>query len=257
MEGQMNSLFTHGNEAFRKKTASPFLPKLSSRPTKLAERNAVEMGKSLFELKNICVSYGKNSALRDVNLSIKKGEILFVTGKSGAGKTTLLGLLAREIDPTSGSLVRRANMFCSQVFQDLMLLEERTLEENLWCSYDTEIYSKKNEFYADLLELSQILGVKNFLAHKVKNVNRGMKQKVCLMRALLSRPDVLLADEPTSALDKENSSKLFDLLNFYNLKRGLTVIWATHNRDLVKQFPGEIIHLESGKLIYSGKACFI
>ena len=84
-----------------------------------------------------------------------------------------------------------------------------------------------------------------------------MKQKIALIRALLARPNILIADEPTCSLDKESSVKLFEILNFYNLKRKLTVIWASHNRELVKQFPGKIIHLEKGKLIYSGHACFI
>jgi ABC-type phosphate/phosphonate transport system, ATPase component len=74
---------------------------------------------------------------------------------------------------------------------------------------------------------------------------------------LMTRPNVLIADEPTASLDKESSIKLFDVLNFYNVKRKLTVIWASHNRDLVKQFPGKIVHLENGKLVYSGHACFI
>ena len=78
-----------------------------------------------------------------------------------------------------------------------------------------------------------------------------------MIRALLTRPNVLLADEPTSSLDKESSIKMFDVLNYYNVKRQLTVIWASHNRELVKQFPGKIVHLENGKLIYSGHACFI
>jgi cell division transport system ATP-binding protein len=91
----------------------------------------------------------------------------------------------------------------------------------------------------------------------MKDANGGLKQKVAMIRALLSKPQVLLADEPTAALDKESAMKLFEILNFYNVRRNLTVVWASHNRDLVKQFPGKIVHLDGGKLIYSGHACFI
>ena len=67
----------------------------------------------------------------------------------------------------------------------------------------------------------------------------------------------LLADEPTSSLDKENSYRLFEILNHFNHKKGLTLVWATHNKELIKQFPGKIAHLDSGRLVYSGHACFI
>ena len=213
---------------------------------------------SLFRLNGVNVNFGDVSALKGVNLQIKKGEILFVTGKSGAGKSTLLSLLAGDMRPTSGSaLLPSSNVFISQVFQDLKLFQNRTIEENLWYAFDKKIYKNKNEFQSDLMELSSVLGIRDRLGQKIKDANGGMKQKVGMLRALLSRPDVLLADEPTAALDVESSTKMFDLLNFYNVRKGLTIVWATHNRELVKQFPGEIAHLEGGKLIYSGKACFI
>ena len=213
----------------------------------------------LYHLDSASVSFGKRKALDSISLLVNPKEILFVTGKSGAGKTTLLKLLAGDISSSSGNITRglRKKAFVSQVFQDLKLLENKTCEENLWVSYDKSLYKNKNEFYSDMNELTKILGVSDRLDIKVAQANGGLKQKIALIRALLSKPDVLIADEPTAALDKESSSRLFDVLNFYNLKRNLTIIWATHNRELVKQFPGKIIHLENGKLIYSGQACFI
>ena len=107
------------------------------------------------------------------------------------------------------------------------------------------------------MELARILGVNNRLDLKIKNANGGLKQKIAFMRALLTRPDVLLADEPTAALDFENARKMFDILNLYNVKQGLTVVWATHNKELAKKFTGRMVHMDKGKLIYSGHACFI
>lgn len=213
---------------------------------------------SLFHLNGVSVNFNKIQALKNINLQIKRGEILFVTGKSGAGKSTLLNLLAGDLNPTSGAAnLPSKNVFVSQVFQDLKLFQNRSIEENLWYSFDRRIYKNKNEFSSDMLELASVLGVRDRLGERVRDVNGGMKQKTSMLRALLAKPDVLLADEPTASLDKESSSKLFDLLNFYNVRKGLTIVWATHNRDLIKQFPGEIAHLDGGKLIYSGKACFI
>jgi cell division transport system ATP-binding protein len=213
----------------------------------------------IFNLDGATVHFGKVKALRNVNLTVNAGEVLFVTGKSGAGKSTLLNLLAEDILPNHGKFHKntKKNSFVAQVFQDLKLMENKTCEENLWVSYDPKIYKNKNEFHHDMTELCRALGFQDKLALKVKKANGGLKQKVAMVRALLSKPEVLLADEPTAALDRESAVKLFEILNFYNVRKNLTVIWASHNRDLVKQFPGKIVHLDAGNLVYSGHACFI
>ena len=213
----------------------------------------------VFYLEKVGVKFGTTHALRDITLTVNPGEILFITGKSGAGKSTLLNLLVGDIDPTSGKVfgVNQTHRFCAQVFQDLKLFEHQTCEENIWYSFDRKIYKSKNEFYSDMMELVKVLGFTEKLQLPIAKANGGLKQKVAMVRALMSRPNILIADEPTASLDKESSVKLFDVLNYYNVKRQLTVVWASHNRDLVKQFPGKIVHLENGKLIYSGHACFI
>lgn len=213
----------------------------------------------IYYLDCVSVKYGLFTALKDITLTVNPGEILFVTGKSGAGKTTLLNLLMGDITPSLGKVygADQSSRFCAQVFQDLKLFNELSCEENIWFSYDRQIYKSKNDFYSDMMELVKVLGFADKLGLSVAKANGGLKQKTAMVRALMSQPNVLIADEPTAALDKESSIKLFDVLNYYNVKRKLTVIWASHNRDLVKQFPGKIVHLENGKLIYSGHACFI
>lgn len=147
--------------------------------------------------------------------------------------------------------------FVSTVFQDLRLLQKKTCEENLWMAFDSAVYNTKNDFFKDLEELTKMLKVYDFLGQKIEDCNGGLKQKIAMLRALLSRPTAILADEPSSSLDKESSYKLFEILNLYNHQKGLTVVWATHNKELIKQFPGKIAHIENGRLIYSGHACFI
>ncbi len=119
---------------------------------------------NLFYLEDVTVDYNGNKALRNVQLSIEKGEIVFITGVSGAGKTTLLKVLSGEISPTSGR-VRGAgrNIFISQVFQDLRLMGKMTCRDNLMMSYDSTVYSSKAEFLQDLNELSRVLGIKDRL----------------------------------------------------------------------------------------------
>ena len=226
-------------------------------------KNSTTQKSPIFYCDDVSVQFGDVMALRNVELKIERGEIVFVTGASGAGKTTLLKLLSGIQDPTYGKMIRpnffegKKNLFISNVFQDLRLMGRYTCEENLMFSYDSSIYASKAEFMQDMYELARILGVKDRLNLKINDANGGLKQKVAIIRALLSRPDVLIADEPTSSLDNDNTRRLFDVLNLYNAKRGLTVIWATHNKDLIKSFSGRILHLDNGRLVYSGNACFI
>jgi ABC-type lipoprotein export system ATPase subunit len=215
----------------------------------------------LFHLDNLSVEFGNIKALKSVQLTIYPGEILFVTGPSGAGKTSLLSVLGGHIEPTSGKAIlpqsRNSKHFVSTVFQDLRLIQKKTCEENLWMSFDGAIYDSKNDFYRELEDLTKLLNVYDHLNQKIEDCNGGLRQKIAMIRALLSRPTALLADEPTAALDKDNSYRLFEVLNHLNHKKGLTIVWATHNKDLIKQFPGKIAHLDAGRLVYSGHACFI
>ena len=227
----------------------------------LPQQSGTNRQNYLFHLDNLSVEYGGIRALKSVQLTIYPGEILFVTGPSGAGKTSLLNVLGGHLEPTSGKAIlpymRSSKHFVSTVFQDLRLMQKKTCEDNLWMAYDGTLYGSKNDFYRELEDLTRLLNVYDHLNQKIEDCNGGLKQKVAMIRALLSRPTAILADEPTASLDKENSYKLFEVLNHFNHKKGLTLIWATHNKELIKQFPGKIAHLDQGRLVYSGHACFI
>ncbi len=212
---------------------------------------------SLFYLENISVDYGNIKALQSLSLTIEKGEIIFITGASGAGKTTLLNILSKIEVGYKGRVINNNPVFISTVCQNLRLLENKTCRDNLMISFDPAFYESKKTFIADLNELSEIFNITDRLDIKANNANGGLRQKIAIIRALLTRPEVFIADEPTSSLDYDNAYKLYEVLNLYNAKRGMTVIWASHNRELVKKFTGRVIHLDKGKLVYSGNACFI
>jgi len=224
---------------------------LKSSPTAFRE--------TVLNIDNICVNFGDLQALKNIHLEIFRGEILFVTGSSGAGKTTLMKLLGGFIKPSKGKLSVNLDKdaLMAPIFQDLHLLENQSIEQNLFTSFDRKLYKSKSDFSEDLIDFAKVLGIYDRLNMKVKDANGGLKQKVAFLRAMLAKPDVLLADEPTSSLDYQNAKKMFDILSLYNTKQALTVIWATHNKDLIKRFNGRIIHLDQGKLIHSGHACFI
>ncbi len=212
-----------------------------------------------FELRDVSKFYEKKTALNSINLKIEFGEFFFITGASGAGKTTLLKILSGEYPVDSGkySIAPEKTKFIAPIFQDLKLINDLSGEDNLWLAYDKQVYKTKNAFQSDLNQLATYLGVENELHIKVNSANGGLKQKVAILRALLSKPDIILADEPTCSMDMGSSFKVFEILNYFNSKKNTTIIWASHNRDLVKQFQGKIAHLDKGKLLHTGHACFI
>tara|TARA_R110000868_G_scaffold201747_1_gene449255 strand:- start:8933 stop:9652 length:720 start_codon:yes stop_codon:yes gene_type:complete len=216
---------------------------------------------NIITVQDASVKFGSIHALRNVELTIAKGEVVFVTGASGAGKTTLLRMLAGDITPSSGRcqhpFKRVEDFFVGRVFQDLRLMAELTCEANLNIAYDPELYDNRKAFEKDKAELCRVLGVSDRMGLKIKDANGGLQQKIAIIRTLLTKPDVLVADEPTSALDSENGKRLFEVLSYYNMKRGMTIIWATHDKELVKRFSGRILHLDGGRVVYSGHACFI
>ena len=215
-------------------------------------------GGDIFSLEKIGIRFESKFALKNISLKVSKGEILFITGVSGAGKTTLLRVLAGEIKSSEGKFkFNDKDQFITRVFQDLRLLQDHTLEENLWLSFDNFIYESKREFEKEMQNYCRFFSIHEMLNLKVSEANGGLKQQVALIRALLSRPQVLLLDEPTSSLDTERALKVYEILDFVNSKYRTTCIWATHNRELIKKFNGRIIYLDKGKLIYSGHACFI
>jgi cell division transport system ATP-binding protein len=218
---------------------------------------------TIFSLEDVSIRYEDIFALDGINLNIYQGEILFITGASGAGKTSLLKLLAGSIRPTKGrvlfpnNFLKNKKFFSVQVFQDLRLMDTQTGEQNLFQSFDRKIYDSKNSFVSEMKELCRAFGIIDRIHLRVIDANGGLKQKIAMIRALLSRPDCLIADEPTCSLDYDNNRKVFDILSLYNLKKNLTVIWSSHNKEIVRKFSGRIIHLDNGKLVYTGHACFI
>ena len=211
-----------------------------------------------FRLQDVSVRFGAIEALKNIDLSIGRGEFLFLSGTSGAGKTTLLKVLSGD-QAISGGRVESCwhQQFVVTIYQELRLIETLSCLDNLRLCYDPRLYRSGREFISDLKQLTQIFHLSDRLNIKIKNTNRGLQQKIAILRALLSKPQVILADEPTSALDKDNAFQLFDLFNFYNTKRKTTIIWASHNRELIKRFNGKIIHINQGRLIHTGHTCFI
>lgn len=207
----------------------------------------------LFRMINASVSFKDVFALKNISLSICSGDFIFVTGPSGAGKTTLLNVISGDQNLTSGTIqnprIKKENLFISRVFQNLQIIEDWTVQQNIDLCFSSEIFNSKQDFKNEVRDLLNLFEMTQNLNKKLSKLNGGAKQKVAIIRALLTRPNIFIADEPTSSLDKENAKRLYEVLKFYNQKTGMTVVWATHQIDLINQFHGKLIHLKSGNLV--------
>jgi len=207
----------------------------------------------------------KSIALDGVSFEIEKGEFISVVGKSGAGKTTLLKLVLLEERPTQGMIFFKGidiNRLKSTeipllrrkigvVFQDYKLLSSKNTFENI--AYVMEVTGASDkEIKRDVPIVLEIVG----LGKKAKNfpdeLSAREKQRAAIARALIHRPDIILADEPTGNLDPYNTSEIIKLFLKIN-EMGTTIILATHNKEVIKIVKKRVITLENGKIIRDDK----
>jgi len=214
----------------------------------------------MIEFYHVCKAYNGWPALQDVSFKIDKGEFVFLTGPSGAGKTTLLRLIFRADAPDEGQiLVNSRNLLHVResevpylrrmigfVFQDFRLLPRKTVFENV------ALALKVSGVPEGVLRVrvAETLGAVG-LGHKLDGMptalSAGEQQRVCLARALVNDPQILLADEPTGNLDAELAGEILELMKSANA-RGTTVVLATHNRELLKRWRRRVVRLEQGRV---------
>ncbi len=199
-------------------------------------------------------------ALYDFNLSIKKGEFVFVIGPSGSGKSTLIKMLYREEKPDKGSIMiggidvaklknRKVYILRRKigvVFQDFKLLQKLTVFENV--AFVLELFGyDKTEIQKRVLEVLDLVGLKNKVRQYPDQLSGGEQQRVVIARAIANNPKLLICDEPTGNLDPDTSMEIMKVLeNINNL--GTTIIMATHDRDIVNRMGKRVIVIESGRL---------
>ena len=215
----------------------------------------------LIRIDNVQKTY-KNGvvALYDFNLSIKKGEFVFVIGPSGSGKSTLIKMLYREEKPDKGSIMiggidvaklknRKVYILRRKigvVFQYFKLLQKLTVFENV--AFVLELFGyDKTEIQKRVLEVLDLVGLKNKVRQYPDQLSGGEQQRVVIARAIANNPKLLICDEPTGNLDPDTSMEIMKVLeNINNL--GTTIIMATHDRDIVNRMGKRVIVIESGRL---------
>lgn len=215
----------------------------------------------MIQLFHVSKSFGSNTALDNVNLMIRKGEFVFITGPSGAGKTTLLRLLFGALKCNEGQilidginlnrikrlkldLLRRRIGF---VFQDFKLLTNKTVGQNVALALEVigerpAIIKKKTH------QILRAVGLSEKEQAYPLQLSGGEQQRVAIARAIINEPLILLADEPTGNLDPEITREIMVLFRSINL-RGTTVVIATHSKELLRDTDQRIVVLNRGRIL--------
>lgn len=200
-------------------------------------------------------------ALDDINLKIDDGEFVFVVGPSGAGKSTLLKLITRETIPSDGKILYNGEDLgkipaskvpilrrrIGTVFQDFKLLLTRTVFENV--AVPLEVRSaKESEIEKEVSAALEKVGLLEKANSFPAQLSGGEVQRTAIARAIISKPEVLLADEPTGDLDPKTARDVVGLLERINKEDKTTIVMATHNESIVNHFKKRVVVLEKGKI---------
>ena len=217
----------------------------------------------MVEFKNISYSYSKESGIYDIDLNVQDGEFCFLVGPTGSGKTSLLKMIYFDILPSIGEInvlgynssktksnkVHRLRKKIGVIFQDYKLLQQRTVYENIALPLHINGVGRKKikDNVEEALELADLANYQNKYPIELSG---GEQQRVCIARAIVKNPELILADEPTGNLDPAAAHKILKILEQIN-KEGTTVVMATHNYKLISNRDYRIIELKAGSLVSS------
>jgi D-methionine transport system ATP-binding protein len=205
-------------------------------------------------------------ALREVDLSVRRGEIFGIIGRSGAGKSTLLRVLNLLERPTSGEVLlegraitsldggelRRVRQQVGMVFQHFNLLGSRTVYDNIRLPLRIAGGLSSREEAERIEEVLDLVGLRDQARKYPRQLSGGQRQRVGIARALANRPHLLLCDEATSALDPETTQSILSLLRDINVRLKLTVVLITHGMDVIRALADRVAVLDHGRVVEQG-----
>ncbi len=217
---------------------------------------------SFIEFKDVQKTYKNGvTALTDINVSIEKGEFVFVIGLTASGKSTLIKMLYREEKPTKGTVIvggvnvgklrnRRVYKLRRKigiVFQDFKLLPKLTVYENVAFALEC-VGAKDKEIRPKVLDALERVGLKERVRSYPGELSGGEQQRVCIARAIVNDPKLIICDEPTGNLDPETSKEIMDVIEGINKDLKTTIIMATHDKDIVNRMKKRVLIIDHGVL---------
>ena len=219
------------------------------------------MNKPIILLEGVNLYQDERLLFDNINLSINKGDFIYLVGETGSGKSSLVKSLYAEIKISAGNIfvanydlnkidknkIPKLRRDLGIVFQDFQLLSDRTVNENLKFVLKATGWTKKEEISKRINDVLASVHLENYNNKMPHELSGGEKQRAAIARSLLNNPKVILADEPTGSLDPKKSEKIIELLKEIN-EKGTTVVIATHDYEIIKKFNARIIKCSEKKL---------
>lgn len=214
----------------------------------------------LFEIDNLCKSFGDHLVLDHISTQIKKGEVVVIIGPSGSGKSTFLRSLNLLEEPTGGSItfeglnitdpkcnINKYRQKIGMVFQHFNLFPHKTILENMTLAPMKLLKKSKAEAESQAMELLKRVGLEEKANAYPNQLSGGQKQRIAIVRSLCMEPDVILFDEPTSALDPEMVGEVLNVMRDL-AKQGMTMAVVTHEMGFAKEVGTRVMFIDEGQI---------
>lgn len=219
----------------------------------------------IIEAKNLTKQFGKLEVFKDININVKKGEVLVIIGPSGSGKSTFLRCLnhleeinggqvvieGELLDGKNKKLVKKVTTKMGMVFQNFNLFPHMTVMDNIISGPVISKKIKKEDAIEGAKKLLKKVGLEDKIDYYPSKLSGGQKQRVAIARALAMNPDIMLFDEPTSALDPELVGEVLGVMKTL-AKEGMTMIVVTHEMGFAKEVADRVIFMDGGKIVEEG-----
>lgn len=221
------------------------------------------MSNEIIEIKHLTKKFGDHEVLKDINFSVKKGDITSIIGASGSGKSTLLRCINLLENPSGGEILYNGNNVLEtkdipnyrtkvgMVFQNFNLFENMNVLQNCMIGLQKVLKIDKNEAKEKALFFLEKVGMLPYINAKPKQLSGGQKQRVAIARALAMQPEVLLFDEPTSALDPQMVGEVLSVIKTL-AKEGFTMIIVTHEMAFAKEISNYVVFMHQGIILEEG-----
>ena len=223
------------------------------------------MDEKILEIRHLSKAFGKNVVLRDIDFSVKQGDVTCIIGASGSGKSTLLRCINFLEEPTTGDIIYHGKSMMEQrineaayrakvgmVFQSFNLFNNMTVLQNCMVGQEKVLKKDKETARRNAMYFLDKVGMAPYINAKPRQLSGGQKQRVAIARALAMEPEVLLFDEPTSALDPEMGGEVLAVMRKL-ADEGLTMMIVTHEMAFARDVSNHVVYMAGGVIVEEGE----